>query len=205
MMKPRLFSPLLLVPLCALLAQALTAETVRYTIAPAENTRLALEVFKTRLMSGKAHLFLFHKYQGSLAYDTEAPGKSSVKLEIESGSLECADTWVSAKDLPKIVAMAREDMLAVDKYPRMVFASSAVRAKGNGEFEVEGSLTIRELARPALVIVKVRPGDNRELTLEGRSTVKLRDYGLKPPSAALGMVGTKNEMEVSFVLRARPE
>jgi polyisoprenoid-binding protein YceI len=133
-MKPRLTSPLLLVPLCVLLAQALTAETLHYKIAPADNTRFALEVFKTRLMSCKAHLFLFHKYQGSLAYDPEAPEKSSVKLEIESGSLECTDTWVSAKDLPKIVAMAREDMLAVDRYPRMAFTSSAVHAKGNGEF-----------------------------------------------------------------------
>jgi polyisoprenoid-binding protein YceI len=200
-----LFRTLLFASLCALQAQPLSAEVTSYTIAPAENTRFALEVFKTRLMSGKVHLFLFHKYQGSLAYDAEAPERSSVKLEIESGSLECTDTWVSAKDLPKIVKMAREDMLAVDKYPRMVFASSVVRVKGSGEFETEGSLTIRGLARPAWVLVKVRSGDNRELILEGRATVKLDDYGLKPPSAALGMVGTKSEMEVSFVLRAKPE
>ncbi len=203
MTTPRLFRALLFVSLCALLAQTLPGETISYTIAPAENTRFALEVFKTRLMSGKVHVFLFHKYQGSLAYHAETPGKSSVKLEIESGSLECTDTWVSAKDLPKIVKVAREDMLAVEKYPRMSFTSSAVQGKGDGEFEVDGSLTICGLARPAVVLVKVRPGENQELLIEGRSTVRLEDYGLKPPSAALGMVGTKNEMEVSFVLRAK--
>jgi polyisoprenoid-binding protein YceI len=191
--------------LCALLAQTMPAEAISYTIAPAENTRFVLEVFKTRLMSGKVHVFLFHKYRGTLVYDTETPERSSVKLEIDSGSIECTDTWVSAKDLAKVVKMAREDMLAVDKYPSMSFSSSAVRRKGEAEFEVEGALTIRGLARPALVLVKVRPGEARELILEGHATVKLEDYGLKPPSAALGMVGTKNEMQVSFALRARPE
>ena len=38
--------------------------------------------------------------------------------------------------------------------------------------------------------------------MEGESEIKLRDYGLKPPSAVPGAVGTKNEMKVSFVLVA---
>jgi hypothetical protein len=31
----------------------------------------------------------------------------------------------------------------------------------------------------------------------------LQDYGLKPPGAALGLIGTKNEMNLEFVLLAR--
>ncbi len=204
MRKARLACVLLFASLCEF-SQPLPAETVAYTIASAENTRFVLEVFKTRLMSGKVHVFLFPRYTGSLAYDSEAPAKSSVKIEIESGSIECTDTWVSAKDLSKVVKMAREDMLAVDKYPRMSFTSSGVRRRGEGEFEVDGSLTIRGLSRPSVVLVKILSGEGGELILEGKSTVNLEDYGLKPPSAALGMVGTKNEMEVSFALRARPE
>jgi polyisoprenoid-binding protein YceI len=80
-----------------------------------------------------------------------------------------------------------------------------VRRQGEEQFEVEGQLTIRGIARPALVRVLVKPAEGGDLLLDGRSTVKMKDYGLKPPSAALGMVGTKDEMEVSFVLRARPE
>ena len=36
---------------------------------------------------------------------------------------------------------------------------------------------------------------------EGKATVKLSDYKLKPVSALLGAIGTRNEMTVSFVLR----
>jgi hypothetical protein len=31
----------------------------------------------------------------------------------------------------------------------------------------------------------------------------MTDYGLKPPGAALGLIGTKNEMRVEFKLRAK--
>ena len=191
--------------LSCLLGTDLGAQVRRYSIAPAEGARFALEVAKTRMMSGKVHLFLFHRYSGSLAYDAASPEQSRIEFSVESDSLECKDTWVSAKDLEKIVAMARNDMLAVDKHARILFASSRVRRTGEGLFEVDGQLTIRGIARPALVRVQVKPADGGDLLLDGRSTVKMKDYGLKPPSAALGMVGTKDEMEVSFVLRARPE
>ena len=39
-------------------ASLLTAEPLAYEILPADGARFALEVFKTRLMSGKKHLFV---------------------------------------------------------------------------------------------------------------------------------------------------
>ena len=62
-----------------------------------------------------------------------------------------------------------------------------------------------ETSISSLVPTMPSAAEGGDLLLDGRSTVKMKDYGLKPPSAALGMVGTKDEMEVSFVLRARPE
>jgi polyisoprenoid-binding protein YceI len=203
-MKPRSRRHLCwLAVLSCLLGADLAAQVRRYSIAPAEGARFALEVAKTRLMSGKVHLFLFHRYSGLLAYDAASPEQSQVEFSVESDSLECKDTWVSATDLQKIVGMARHDMLAVEKHAALTFASSRVRQSGQEQFEVEGQLTIRGIARPALVRVQVTPAEGGDLLLDGRSTVKMKDYGLKPPSAALGMVGTKDEMEVSFVLRAR--
>ena len=35
--------------------------------------------------------------------------------------------------------------------------------------------------------------------------VKLTNYGLKPPKAALGLIGTKDEMDFTFSLTARPD
>ena len=184
---------------CVLTA-ALHGEGSRYAIAPDPAAQLSLEVYKTGLMSGKKHLFVFEKYKGELVYDPQHLTASSVHLEIEAASAVCKDTWVSAGDLRKIQTAALNDMLAANRYPRLTFHSTRIVETAPGRYDVEGSLTIRGVAKPAVIHVRVDAG--RVPRFEGESEIKLRDYGLKPPSAALGAVGTKNEMKVSFVLVA---
>jgi polyisoprenoid-binding protein YceI len=180
-----------------LLALWLAAQAL--TIAPQEGDRIQLEVFKTGLMSGKKHVFLFSKYKGSLEYDAERPEHSRIDLAIQADSAQCQDTWVSAKDLRKIQEFALKDMLAAEKYPSITFKSASVAPKAADAFDVHGTLTIRGIAKPAVVAVIRKPGGK----FEGAATVKHSDYGLKPSRAALGTIGTKDEMTVSFLLTPR--
>jgi polyisoprenoid-binding protein YceI len=179
------------------LAAAGLAPAQTYDIRPAPDSRFALEVAKTGLLSGKKHLFLFDRYQGTLHFDAAAPEKSRVELSIESASIECKDNWVSAEDLKKVMAMAiGPEMLEVSKHPHIRFVSSSVAKSGEG-YSVQGELTIKGVAKPVTVAVSMSPrGDG--LVFKGKAEVKLRDYGLKPPGAAFGVVGTKNEMQVDF-------
>ena len=181
----------------------LTAESLTYEILPADGARFTLEVFKTRLMSGKKHLFVAQRYRGQLAYEAAAPEKSQVAITVEAASLICQDDWVKPKDLKKIQDLTFSEMLAVDRYAEITFRARSIRPQGDGKFEVEGDLTIRGITRPVLLRATLKPGTNGELRIAGSSTVKMTDYGLKPPSAAFGMIGTKDEMAVSFDLRAR--
>ena len=192
------------VALGLLAAVALTAEPASYVIAPSEGTKFALEVAKTGLMSGKKHIFLFERYKGELTHDASGPANSRVRLVIESASAVCKDTWVSEKDLKKIQKHALEEMLAVEKHRALVFASNSVTAKSATEFVIAGSLTIRGVTKPVSVEVRLQTGADQSLRFEGSAIVKMRDYGLKPPKAALGLIGTENEMVVSFTLRAAP-
>jgi len=63
-------------------------------------------------------------------------------------------------------------------------------------------LTIRGIAKPATVNVALQEFDE-VLMFRGTARVLLTDYGLKPPTALLGAIGTKNEMEFSFSLEVR--
>jgi polyisoprenoid-binding protein YceI len=184
----------------ACLAGFAQPETVAYNIRPASGARFALTVEKTGLLSGKKHVFVFDAYQGVLHFDPDAPERSSVELSIQSGSATCIDKWVSEKDLKKIQAYALNDMLAAGRYPELHFSSAGAVRKGAGNFEVEGMLTIRGIARPAKVTVALMENSGAISSLSGRAVVRLKDYGLKPPTAALGTIGTKNEMIVEFLL-----
>jgi polyisoprenoid-binding protein YceI len=104
---------------------------------------------------------------------------------------------------------ARKDMLNAERYPSMTFDSSSIsehlRVDGPaGEFEVKGTLTIRNVGKPVMIRVRIEPRPDGTLRFTGESKIKLTDYGLKPPSAALGTVGTKDEMDVKFILIALP-
>jgi hypothetical protein len=40
-----------------------------------------------------------------------------------------------------------------------------------------------------------------DLSIQGSAKLKMTDWGMKPPSAALGAIGTRDEMSVAFVLK----
>ena len=173
-----------------------------YLIEPAPDSRFALEVFKTGLMSGKKHLLVFEQYQGRLEYDAANVGQSRVELTIRSASMVVKDDWVNEKERQKIADEALHKMLMVNKHPEIRFRSASIRpADGPERYEVQGELTILDLTRPVVVHVTLREQGDSVLLFEGEATVKMKDYGMKPPSAALGLIGTKDEMTVSFQLR----
>lgn len=173
-----------------------------YEIHPAPSGRLALTVEKTGLYRGKKHLFLFEKYNGVLQFDPQKPESSKVQLTIDSRSLICKDDWISASDLKKVQETALDDMLAVKQHPSMMFISTVIKLLGGDIYEAQGTLTIRSLPKPVLVTVQLNAADPKALRIDGSATIKLSDYNLKPPSALLGAIGTKNEMALSFSIIA---
>ena len=179
-------------------ALGLMAQPRNLRVAPAPGSRFALEVEKTGLMRGKKHLFLFERYSGVLAMDVQFPERSKIDLEIESRSAVVKDDWVSDKDMKKILEVTQMDLLDSAKYPKLHFVSTAVSAAPNGHFTVVGSLTIRNVTN-AVTVAVVSKGNE---VFEGTAKVKLTDFKLKPPSAAFGAVGTKDEMTVTFTLKA---
>lgn len=169
-----------------------------YEIHPAPSGRLALTVEKTGLYRGKKHLFLFERYSGVLQFDPQKPESSKVQLTIDPRSLICKDDWVSASDLRKVQETALDDMLAVKQHPSMMFTSTSIKRVDGDRYEAQGTLTIRALPKPVLVVVQLNAADPKALRIDGSATIKLSDYDLKPPSALLGAIGTKNEMALSF-------
>jgi len=187
-----------------LFALAGLATAVDYELAPGGGNRLALVVEKTGLMSGKKHVFVFERYRGSVKYDPASPEQARVALTIDSASAACTDTWVSEKDREKIQKYALHDMLAAEKYPELHFRSEHVVKRGENSFELTGPLTIRGVAKPVTVMVTVENHPAPFKSAGGHAVVRMKDYGLKPPTAALGTIGTKNEMRVEFQLRPTP-
>ena len=186
------------------LANALMAAPANYVIQSSATARLELGVEKTGLFSGKKHVFTFEKYKGALQFDAAAPEQSRVELIIESASILCHDTWVNMKDLKSVTEWALKEMLMVDRNPTMTFRSTGIRKRADGRFDVDGMLTIRGTPKPVNVVTTLHQDSDAKLTLEGTSIIRMTDWGMKPPTAALGAIGTKAEMPFKFNVTAEP-
>jgi len=165
-------------------------------IRPNAADKLELRVIKTGLYRGKMHVFVFPQYSGSADYDPLHPENSRVSLTISARDIKLTDTWLSEKDFKSVQEYALQDMLAAEKYPDIAFRSTEIRATDASHFDVRGVLTIRGIDKPSILHVTLEPGPR----FSGDAVVRLTDYGLKPPKAALGLVGTENEMKFSFSL-----
>ncbi|MEP7353922.1 MAG: YceI family protein [Acidobacteriota bacterium] len=184
-------------------AQAQEAGVRTLIIEPAASDRVELHVAKTGLYRGKVHVFLFPKYNGTLQYNATHPEASQIRLNLSAASIKLTDTWLGEKDFKEVQRYALEDMLDAKKFPEITFVSAHVQVTNANHFVVRGTLTIRGVAKPATVYVTLQSSAGGLLNFEGEATVKLTDFGLKPPTAALGLIGTKDEMTLSFVLNAK--
>lgn len=182
-----------------LLASAAFAQPVEYRIAPGGDNLIKLEVEKTGLFKGKKHVFEFTKLSGKLSYDAQTPANSKVDLTVDAATFIVKDDWVNDKDKKKVLDEARNNMLKVGQYPEMRFTSSKVTPQGGNKFQVDGTLTIRGIAKPITIDAMLDP---EKIVISGKSVFKMTGYGMKPPSAGLGTIGTKDDMTATFKVAA---
>lgn len=165
-------------------------------LALREGARFELIVEKTGLLAGKKHIFSFPKLEGSVTLEPPA-----VEIAIDARAVQLHDDWVSAKDREKILALTHSaEMLHTAAHPLLTFRSTEVLPTGEGRYRVTGALTLRGAARTVEVEV-VRQGD----LFTGKAVFPMSRFGMKPPKAALGAVGTRDEVAVTFALQAMPE
>ncbi|MCX6595778.1 MAG: YceI family protein [Acidobacteria bacterium] len=170
----------------ALVAVSGRARAAESRIVPAPDAVFELEIDKTGLLSGKKHVFRFERYQGRF-------DETSVSFSVEANSLKVLDDWKPASGaLAKIREVTLgKDVLDAARFPEIRFEASAL-----GEGPVTGQLTVRGVAKPCVVTVQ-RSG----AFIEGMAVVKYSAFGIKEQKAALGTIGTKDEMRVRFRLR----
>lgn len=177
----------------AVLILSALADAESFDFQPSPGDRFELRVYKTGLLSGKHHVILFEKFRGSA-------DETKVKFAIESSSLVVKDDWPPASGkIDEIRGVALNDMLDAKNHPELRFHSTAVRKTEKG-YEIRGDLTIRGKAKPVTVEVVRKEGG----VFEGQAQIKHSDYGLKRQSAALGAIGTRDEMDVIFRLTGKP-
>ena len=150
-------------------------------------------VEKTGLMSGKKHVLAWEKFHGNFSV---SPAR--VEFVVEAGSMKVLDDWIGdgkKEDVRK--EAVGKDVLDVAKFPQIRFASTGVSGDTAAAFQVAGNLTVRGITKPVTLAVKKNAAG-----YEGETRFPMTAFGIKPPKAALGAIGTKDEMTIRFAVGA---
>ncbi len=176
-----------------------TNET-RFTIEPTSESSVAVQVFKSGLMTKRKHTLFFQRYRGLVEYNSENPEQSRVELSLDADSVVCRDEWLKPDKRQDLLAFVHKDVLAADRHQRIAFASERVERKSPTRFEMLGNLNIRGSIKPVVSEVVVLPKGKDRLEIDGHARIKLSDYGIQWPSAFFGLIGTKDEIKLRFLL-----
>jgi polyisoprenoid-binding protein YceI len=175
-----------------------------YTISPSVDSTLALEVFKTGLMRRKKHVLFFERFSGTLSYIAHKPECSRADIVVDANSITCRDPWLNPKQRQQLMQYCKQEALVSDGHQQICFCSRRISAKPLRGFEVEGELKVCDVGRIVKVNVVLSERKHDIFQIDGDTTVRLSDFGIKPPSSMFGLIGTRDEALVRILLWARP-
>ena len=148
--------------------------------------------------------FAIRQFSGEAKFASDAPEQASVRIVVQSGSLELSDQ-VSDKDRREIERTTRSEVLETSRFPEIVFeASNPTMSKGGESLywaNMTGKLTLHGVTQPQQITAQVSVTDG-QLRANGEFTVRQSSFGIKPVSVAGGTLKLKDDVKVTFDLVA---
>ena len=181
-----------------ILAVTLAALSAQHKTIDVQRSTTTIHVGKAGLFSAAGHE---HWVSAPISSGTFSDS-SAPRVEFKVATAKMAvkpDPKVDAKSQAQIQKDMEELTLEPARYPEIAFQSSHVEKLTEGQWKVDGTLSLHGVTRPVSVIVR-RSGD----AYTGHVTIKQTDFGIKPVSVAGGTVKVKNEVAIDFQIFARP-
>jgi polyisoprenoid-binding protein YceI len=118
----------------------------------------------------------FTDFSGTVQFDEARPEQSSIDFSINPASI---DTGTADRD----THLRSNDFFAAEEHPVITFKTSKVAKRSAEQFDIEGTLTIRGIAKPLTLPVTylgtaTDPWGNARVGFEGEVTINRKDFGL---------------------------
>ena len=174
------------------------------TVAAAQDTPIDVQRSTITIHVGKAGLLSAAGHDHWIAAPISSgtireSADPHVEFTVETAKMTVKpDPKVDAKTQAQIQKDMEEMTLETKKFPEITFRSSRIEKLGNGQWKVEGDLSLHGVTKPVRLTAK-RSGDS----YTARTVLKQTDFGIKPISVGGGMIKVKNEVEIDFQIVPR--
>jgi polyisoprenoid-binding protein YceI len=180
----------------ALLA-AVTSVTAQDAAIDTQRSTITIHVGKAGLLSAAGHdHWINAPISAGVIRETPDP---RVEFTVEAAKMAVKpDPKVDAKTQAMIQKDMEEMTLETARFPQIVFRSTRVQKLAEGQWKVEGDLSLHGVTKPVGLTVK-RGGSS----YTAHTVLKQTDFGIKPISIGGGVIKVKNEVEIDFAILLR--
>lgn len=110
----------------------------------------------------------FRRFDVQVAFDAKNPESGSVAVQIDTASATLGVAMIDTE-------LAKAPWFDVARHPKADFRSTAIRALGEGRYEIVGRLTLKGHARELVVPVTLAQAD-RKLVASGSLALRRLDF-----------------------------
>jgi len=172
------------------------AAAAQDTAIDIQRSTITIHVGKAGLLSAAGH---DHTISAPLASGTmrESP-TPHVEFTVETAKMTVKpDPKVDAKTQATIQTDMEEMTIETKKFPQITFRSSRIEKLAEGQWKVEGDLSLHGVTKPVSLTVK-RAG----ASYTAHTVLKQTSFGIKPISIGGGVIKVKDEVEIDFEIFA---
>jgi polyisoprenoid-binding protein YceI len=162
-----------------------------------QRSTITIHVGKSGLLSAAAHDHTINAPISSGTLVDSTPARIEFIVETAKMMVK-ADPRVDAKTQATIQTDMEEMTLETKKFPTIAFHSSRIEKIAEGQWKVDGDLSLHGVTQRVSLTVK-QTGDS----WNAHTGLKQTDFGIKPISIGGGMIRVKNEVEIDFQIVAR--
>jgi polyisoprenoid-binding protein YceI len=115
----------------------------------------------------------FRRFDANIRFDPSDLEHSSLEVDVD---LAGADTGDADRDQ----TLMGDEFFAVSRWPHARFTSQKIQSLGDGKFQAQGTLSMRDVTRPIAFPFEFRPsaGPGGSAHMRGTTTLKRLDFGV---------------------------
>jgi len=162
-----------------------------------QRSTITIHVGKSGLLSAAAHDHTVNAPISSGALLES--GTPHIEFRVETAKMKLKpDPKIDAKDEATIQTHMEELVLETKKFPEIAFRSSRIQKLTDGQWKVDGDLSLHGVTQAVSLTVK-KAGESWTT----HTVLKQTDFGITPISIGGGIIKVKNELEIDFQIFAR--
>jgi polyisoprenoid-binding protein YceI len=176
---------------CVLLAAAALGAATLWLADPATST---LEFSAEQ--AGARFVGRFARFTPRIEFDPAAPVAGRFAVEVDLASVDSGDR-------ERDEALRGADFFDVARWPEARYVSTRIVARGDGEYEAQGRLTIRDRTREVPLRFRFTRAADGSALLAGRASLRRLEFGIGAEGDWRDTRWVGDQVEVRFELRLR--